>query len=87
MYVYLTNLHTLWKLKSSYKDGALDPIFGKKGYPQFQKDCRWVEYKTTDPKLADNRKTITFTEKKRIGRLKLKGTRDLHFYSLGQLKR
>ena len=29
MYVYLTNLHTLWKLKSSYKDGALDPIFGK----------------------------------------------------------
>ena len=28
MYVYLTNLHTLWKLKSSYKDGALDPIFG-----------------------------------------------------------
>jgi hypothetical protein len=60
---------------------------GKKGYPQFQKDCRWVEYKTTGPKLADNRKTITFTEKKRIGRLKLKGTRDLHFYSLGQLKR
>jgi predicted transposase YdaD len=30
MYVYLTNLHTLWKLKSSYKDGALDPIFGKR---------------------------------------------------------
>ena len=30
MYVYLTNLHTLWKLKSSYKDGAFDPIFGKK---------------------------------------------------------
>jgi hypothetical protein len=29
MYVYLTNLHTLWKLKSSYKDGAFDPIFGK----------------------------------------------------------
>jgi len=28
MYVYLTNLHTLWKLKSSYKDGAFDPIFG-----------------------------------------------------------
>ncbi len=60
---------------------------GKKGYPQFQKDCRWVEYKTTGPKLADNRKTITFTDKKAIGRLKLKGTRDLHFYSLGQIKR
>jgi putative transposase len=37
--------------------------------------------------LADNRKTITFTDKKGIGRLKLKGTRDLHFYSLGQIKR
>src|SRR4028118_2015292 len=50
---------------------------GKKGYPRLQKDCRCVEYKTTDPKLADNRKTITFTDKKGIGRLKLKGTRDL----------
>jgi putative transposase len=37
--------------------------------------------------LADNRKTITFTDKKGIGRLKLKGTRDLHFYSLGKIKR
>ena len=30
MYVYLTNLYTLWKLKSSYKDGALEPILGKR---------------------------------------------------------
>ena len=37
--------------------------------------------------LADNRKTITFTDKKGIGRLKLKGTRDLHFYSLDKIKR
>ncbi|KST65579.1 RNA-guided endonuclease InsQ/TnpB family protein [Mastigocoleus testarum] len=60
---------------------------GKKGYPRFQKDCRSVEYKTSGWKLADNRKYITFTDKKGIGRLKLKGTRDLHFYQIKQIKR
>jgi len=62
-------------------------IPGLKGYPQFQKDCRSVEYKSTGWKLADNRKTITFSDKKGIGRLKLKGTRDLHFYQINQIKR
>jgi putative transposase len=38
-------------------------------------------------KLADNRKFITFTDKKGIGRLKIKGTRDLHFYQINQIKR
>jgi putative transposase len=61
--------------------------FSKTGYPQFQKDCRSVEYKTSGWKLADNRKSITFTDKKGIGRLKLKGTRDLHFYQINQIKR
>jgi len=60
---------------------------GKKGYPQFQKNCRSVEYKSTGWKLAEDPKSINFTDKKGIGRLKLKGTRDLHFYSLGQIKR
>jgi len=58
-----------------------------KGYPQFQKDNRSVEYKTSGWKLADDRKTITFTDKKNIGRLKLKGTRDLNFYQPDQIKR
>jgi putative transposase len=62
-------------------------ISGKKGFPQFQKDCRSVEYKTSGWKLADNRKFITFTDKKGIGRLKIKGTRDLHFYQINQIKR
>jgi putative transposase len=62
-------------------------IPGKKGFPQFQKDCRSVEYKTSGWKLDDNRKFITFTDKKGIGRLKLKGTRDLHFYQINQIKR
>jgi putative transposase len=37
--------------------------------------------------LAQDRKSITFTDKKGIGRLKLKGTRDLHFYQINQIKR
>ena len=57
------------------------------GYPKFQKDNRSVEYKTSGWKLADNRKSITFTDKKGIGRLKLKGTRDLNFYQPDQIKR
>jgi len=57
------------------------------GYPQFQKDNRSVEYKSSGWKLADDRKSITFTDKKGIGRLKLKGTRDLHFYQPSQIKR
>jgi putative transposase len=59
----------------------------KKGFPQFQKDCRSVEYKTSGWALSDDRKSITFTDKKGIGRLKLKGNRDLNFYQPEQTKR
>ncbi|MDY6783313.1 MAG: transposase [Cyanobacteriota bacterium] len=62
-------------------------IPGKKGYPRFKKNCRSVEYKTSGWKLSQTRKQITFTDKKGIGKLKLKGTRDLHFYQLEQIKR
>ena len=46
-----------------------------------------MEYKTRGPKLADDPKSINFTDKKGIGRLKPKGTRDLHFYQISQIKR
>jgi Transposase and inactivated derivatives len=59
----------------------------KKGNPQFQKNCRSVEYKSTGWKLASDPKSINFTDKKGIGRLTLKGTRDLIFYSAGKIKR
>ncbi|WP_414623129.1 RNA-guided endonuclease InsQ/TnpB family protein [Calothrix sp. CCY 0018] len=59
----------------------------KKGFPKFQKNCRSVEYKTSGWKLSDDRKSITFTDKKRVGRLRLKGTRDLHCYQINQIKR
>jgi putative transposase len=60
---------------------------GKKGYPKFKRDCRSVEYKTSGWKLSENRKQITFIDKKGIGKLGLKGTWDLNFYQLDQIKR
>ncbi|MEQ8542058.1 MAG: transposase [Coleofasciculus sp. D1-CHI-01] len=62
-------------------------IPGKKGYPRFKKNYRSVEYKTSGWKLSETRKQITFTDKKGIGKLKLKGTWDLNFYQLAQIKR
>src|SRR4028118_314531 len=62
-------------------------IPGKKGYPRFQKNCRSVEYKTSGWSLSETRKQITFPEKKGIGKLKLKGTWDLNYYQLDQIKR
>jgi putative transposase len=64
-----------------------DKIAGLKGFPSFQKDNRSVEYKTTGWKLAEDRKSITITDKIGIGKLKLKGTRDLNFYQPDQIKR
>jgi putative transposase len=76
-----------WLSIARFYDNCKKAIPGKKGYPKFQKDNRSVEYKTQCWKLADDRKSITFTDNKGIGRLKLKGTRDLHFYQLDQIKR
>ncbi len=76
-----------WSSINRFSENCKKGIPGKKGFPQFQKDCRSVEYKTSGWKLAEDRNAITFTDKKNIGRLKLKGTRDLGFYSIDQIKR
>jgi len=76
-----------WSSISRFYDNCKKGVAGKKGFPQFQKDCKSVEYKTSGWKLDNSRKSITFTDKKGIGRLKLKGTRDLHFYQMTQIKR
>jgi putative transposase len=83
----LPSAERAWSSISRFYDNCKKGIAGKKGYPQFQKDCHSVEYKSTGWKLADDRKSINFTDKKGIGRLKLKGTRDLHFYQISQIKR
>ncbi|UKO99979.1 RNA-guided endonuclease InsQ/TnpB family protein [Nostoc sp. UHCC 0870] len=62
-------------------------IPGQKGYPKFKKNNRSVEYKSSGWKLSQTRKQITFTDKKGIGKLNLKGTWDLNFYPLEQIKR
>jgi putative transposase len=77
-----------WAAISRFYDHVKKGVKGKKvGFPKFQKDCRSVEYKTNSWKLADDRKSITFTDKCGIGRLKMKGTRDLNFYQPDQIKR
>jgi putative transposase len=77
-----------WASISRFYDNCKKGIKGKKvGYPSFQKDCRSVEYKTNSWKLSADCKSITFTDKCGIGRLKLKGTRDLGFYQVDQIKR
>jgi len=77
-----------WAAISRFYDNVKKGIKGKKiGFPKFQKDCRSVEYKTNSWKLADDRKSITFTDKCGIGRLKMKGTRDLNFCQPDQIKR
>ena len=42
-------------------------IKGKKGYPKFPKNNLSVEYKHSGGKLSNDRKKITFTDKKNIG--------------------
>jgi IS605 OrfB family transposase len=75
-----------WASIQRFYDNCKNKIAGKKGFPQFQKDNRSVEYKTSGWALSDNRKSITFTDKKGIGKLKLKGTRDLNLYQPDQIK-
>ncbi len=76
-----------WSAITRFYASCKNKVVGKKSYPQFQKNCRSVEYKTSGWKLSEDRKSITFTDKNEIGKLKLKGTRDLYFYQLDQIKR
>ncbi len=60
---------------------------GKKSYPKFKKNTRSVEYKISGWKLSESKKQIIFTDKKKIGKLKLIGSRDLNYYQAEQIKR
>lgn len=77
-----------WSAIARFYDNCKRKIPGKKGYPRFKKNCRSVEYKQTGWQLnLESRKAITFTDKKGIGRLRLVGSYDLHFYQPEQIKR
>ena len=76
-----------WSAISRFYDNCKKKTKSKKGFPKFKKHCRSVEYKTTGWKLSVTRKAITFSDKKGIGTLKLKGTYDLNHYGIKQIKR
>ena len=76
-----------WSAISRFYDNCKKPSVKKKGYPKFKKNQRSVEYKTSGWKLSEDRKSITFTDKKAIGKLKLKGSRDLNYFQMDQIKR
>lgn len=60
---------------------------GRKGYPQFKKHSRSVEYKVSGWKLHPSKRRITFLDKKGIGELKLLGKWDIHTYPPKLIKR
>ena len=55
-----------------FYDNCKKKVKGKKGYPTFQKYHRAVEYKNCGGQLSEDRKKITFTDKKTSGTVKLK---------------
>ena len=76
-----------WSGIARFFENCKNKIQGKKGYPQFKKFVRSVEYKTTGWKLSECRRYLSLTDGFEIGQLKLVGTRDLQFYQLGEIKR
>ncbi|MBD2205077.1 transposase [Calothrix sp. FACHB-1219] len=76
-----------WSAIARFYDNCKRKVKGKKGFPKFKKNCRSVEYKSSGWKLSQSRKAITFSDKKGIGTLKLKGTYDLNYYDIKQIKR
>ncbi len=75
-----------WSSISRFFDNCQKKVTGKKGFPQFKKFSRSVEYKTTGWKLLTG-KAINFSDKKGIGTLKLKGTWDLTYFKASDIKR
>ncbi|XZN92452.1 MAG: RNA-guided endonuclease InsQ/TnpB family protein [Microcoleus sp.] len=60
---------------------------GKKGYRQFKKHTRSVEYKTSGWALSVDKRCLTFTDGFAAGKFKLIGSRDLHFSAPNEIKR
>jgi putative transposase len=57
----------VWSAISHLYDNYKKRIKGKNGYPKFPKNNRSVEYKHSGGQLSEDRKQITFTDKKNIG--------------------
>ncbi len=77
-----------WSSIARFFDNCKKKIPDKKGFPEFKKHSRSVEYKQSGWKLDEKtKKHITFTDKNNIGRVKLVGSRNIYFYQPEQIKR
>jgi len=76
-----------WAAISRFYSNCKKKVPLNKGFPKFKKRGHSVEYKITGWKLSEDRKYLTLTDGFEIGRLKLVGTYDLHFYPIKDIKR
>ena len=76
-----------WSSILRFFDNCKKKVPGKKGFPKFHKNCRTVEYKQSGWKLSPDKKSITFSDKKGIGKLKLKGKWNFWRFDKKQIKR
>ena len=76
-----------WASIAKFYENCKKQIPGKKGFPKFKKFSRSVEYKKSGWKLSSDTKWIRFTDKKGIGKLKLKGTWKLWRYDQSLINR
>jgi len=78
-----------WVAISRFYENCKKHKPGKKGYPQFQRDNRSVEYKQTGWKLEPDGKHITFTDGCGIGRLRMVGNpkQRISAFPVKQIKR
>jgi putative transposase len=76
-----------WSSISRFYENCKKKIKGKKGYPKFKRRGNSVEYKTSGWALSEDRKHLALTDGHNIGRMKLVGTYDLHYYQVEQIKR
>lgn len=76
-----------WSAISRFFDNCKKKVLGKKGSPKFKHNSRSVEYKRTGWKLSVDKKKLILTDGFEAGAFKLKGTRDLSWYTKQQIKR
>jgi putative transposase len=75
------------KKADAFRSGSPTMEKHQAGYPQFKRRGNSVEYKTSGWALSEDRKHLALTDGHNIGRMKLVGTYDLHYYQVEQIKR
>ncbi|MEC4893208.1 MAG: transposase [Oscillatoria sp. PMC 1051.18] len=75
-----------WCAISPFFANCRQKVKGKKGGTRFKQNSHSVEYKSIDSQLSENRKTITFTDKKEKEKLKHQETDNLNFFRSRMVK-